>query len=158
MQIKQGLLDAPEVQTLLKAHLEDMQAHSPPESVHAFDDTALRAPEVSFLTAWRRDTLLGCGALHKLDGQHGELKSMRTVSAHLRKGVAAFILNALIDLAQEKGLSRLSLETGTPAAFDPARAFYTKHGFVPCAAFADYPEDDPYSTFMTRKLSPLPQR
>lgn len=152
MQIKQGLLDSPPVKTLLKVHLEDMQAHSPPESVHAFDVTALRAPEVWFLTAWQGDSLLGCGALHKLDGQHGELKSMRTVSAHLRQGVAAFILNALIDLARKQGLSRLSLETGTPAAFDAARAFYIKHGFAPCAAFADYPKTDPYSTFMTREL------
>ena len=152
MQIKQGLLDSEPVQALLKAHLQDMQAHSPPESVHAFDNTALRRPEVTFISAWQADTLLGCGALHRLDECHGELKSMRTVPGHLRKGVAAFILEALINLARESGLKRLSLETGTPAAFDAARAFYTKHGFQPCAAFADYPANDPYSTFMTREI------
>jgi len=152
MQIKQGLLDSEPIQALLKAHLQDMQKHSPPESVHAFDDSALRAPEVTFVSAWQDDTLLGCGALHCLDEGHGELKSMRTASGHLRKGVAGFILAALIDLARETGLKRLSLETGTPAAFDAARAFYTKHGFVTCPAFADYPANDPYSTFMTREI------
>ncbi len=152
MEIRRGGLDLPEVKALLESHLGEMQAFSPPGSVHAFDDEALRQKEVMFLTAWEGDNLLGCGALHLLDRRHGELKSMRTVSAYLRKGVAGFILSALIDLARENGLNRLSLETGTPAAFDAARAFYAKHGFVTCPAFADYPSDDPYSTFMTRKI------
>ena len=152
MQIKQGLLDLEPVQALLKAHLQDMQAHSPPQSVHAFDDRALHMPEVTFVSAWQGDELLGCGALHRLDDTHGELKSMRTAPVHLRKGVAGFILDALVNLARESGLKRLSLETGTPAAFDAARAFYTKHGFQPCAAFANYPANDPYSTFMTREI------
>ncbi len=152
MQIRHGQLDNPKVQSLLKVHLADMQTHSPPESVHALDDTALRSAQVIFLTAWQENDLLGCGALHRLDHSHGELKSMRTATAHQRKGVAAALLAALIDLARANGLNRLSLETGTPAAFDAARAFYAKHGFVTCPAFADYPNDDPYSTFMTRRL------
>ncbi|MEO9971963.1 MAG: GNAT family N-acetyltransferase [Hyphomonadaceae bacterium] len=152
MEVKQGLVETPEVRALLGEHLEDMKAQSPPGSVHALDVSGLLAAEVTFLTAWQDDVLLGCGALKRLDQTHGELKSMRTATAHRRKGVAAILLEALIAVARDKGLTRLSLETGTPAAFDAARAFYAKHGFDPCAAFADYPADDPYSTFMTREI------
>lgn len=152
MQIRQGGLETPEVQAFLMAHLEDMRAYSPPQSVHALNLDKLEMPQVTFLTAWEDQTLLGCGALSVLDQDHGELKSMRTGTEHRRKGVAEAILSALIETARAKGLTRLSLETGTPAAFDAARAFYAKHGFKPCKAFADYPADDPYSTFMTREI------
>lgn len=151
-EIKRGGVQMPEVLALLGEHLEDMKAQSPPGSVHALDVSGLLAPEITFLTAWEGDTLLGCGALNRLGATHGELKSMRTARMHRRKGVAARLLEALVKAAREQGLSRLSLETGTPAAFDAARAFYAKHGFVPCEAFADYPADDPYSTFMTREI------
>ena len=152
MQIKQGLVNEPQIRALLNQHLLDMKASSPPDSVHAFDYTALLKPRITFLTAWDSSNLLGCGALNVLDAEHGELKSMRTAPAHRRKGVAAAILEALIAVAQTKNLIRLSLETGTPVAFDAARAFYAKHGFKPCKAFANYPSDDPYSMFMTRLI------
>ena len=41
--------------------------------------------------------LLGCGALKELDPQHGEIKSMRTGAAHLRKGVAAHLLTYVLE-------------------------------------------------------------
>ena len=43
---------------------------------------------------------------------------------------------------------RLSLETGSQPGFAPARQFYTRHGFTPCAPFAGYVED-PNSVYMT---------
>jgi putative acetyltransferase len=46
----------------------------------------------------------------------------------------------------------LSLETGSPAYFDAARALYARHGFVECGPFADYVLD-PYSVFMTLDLA-----
>jgi putative acetyltransferase len=49
------------------------------------------------------------------------------------------------------GMKRLSLETGSWAYFQPARALYRKQGFVECPPFADYRED-PNSIFMTREL------
>ena len=152
MEIKQGLVETPQGGALLGEHLEDMKAQSPPGSVHALDVSGLLVAEVTFLTAWKDDVLLGCGALKRLDQTHGELKSMRTATAHRRKGVAAILLEALVAVARDKGVTRLSLETGTPAAFDAARAFYAKYGFEACGAFADYPANDPYSTFMTREI------
>jgi putative acetyltransferase len=150
-EIRAADLCAPEVVRLLQEHLEFVAIHSPPESVHALDLDALRAPEISFWTAWEGSVLAGCGALKELSTTHGELKSMRTASSHLRRGVAAGLVEHLLGFARERGYRRVSLETGSMEAFAPAHALYASFGFEPCGPFANY-IDDPYSTFMTRKL------
>jgi putative acetyltransferase len=137
---------------LLEAHRRNMFEHSPPECVFALDLDGLRQPEVTLWTAWEGDALLGCGALKELGAQQGEIKSMRTAAAHLRKGVAAHILAHIIAVARSRNYTQLCLETGTVAAFAPARALYARHGFVECGPFADYAED-PYSVFMVKALS-----
>ncbi len=151
MEIKLDKLDGPEVARLLQEHLDDMALHSPAESVHALDLHALRQPELSFWCAWDGAELAGCGALKALDGKHGEIKSMRTASSHLRRGVAAKLLEHILAEAQSRGYQRLSLETGSPAAFVPAQRLYQKYGFDVCEPFAHY-GPDPYSIFMTRTL------
>jgi putative acetyltransferase len=82
-----------------------------------------------------------------------EIKSMRTASAHLRRGVGASMLQHLLEEARRRGYRRLSLETGSMAAFAPARNLYQRFGFEACPPFADYAED-PYSVFMSRRLDP----
>lgn len=144
-------LRSAEVAALLQEHLDDMALHSPPESIHALDLDKLRRPEITFWTLWQDGELLGCGAIKQLDATHGEVKSMRTSMHHRRKGVAATMLQHILGEAQRRGYRRLSLETGAPAAFAPARELYARHGFLPCGPFADYVED-PYSVFMTREL------
>jgi len=141
-----------DVVALLQEHLQDMAAHSPPESVHALDLTALQSPDITFLTA-RTEALelQGCVALKTLTPEHGELKSMRTASQHLRRGVAAELLRHAINMAKTQGMTRISLETGTPEAFLPARTLYLRCGFVTCPPFGDYTED-PYSLCMTLSL------
>jgi putative acetyltransferase len=119
--------------------------------VHALDLEGLRRPEITFWTAWENGELLGCGALKELDSEHGEIKSMRTAARHLRKGVARKLLEHIIAEAQRRCYTRLSLETGSMEAFEPARRLYAGFGFAYCAPFADYVED-PYSVFMTREL------
>lgn len=136
---------------LLEEHLRDCATHSPPGSVHALDLDALRAPDITFWSAWDGAGLLGCGALRELDRAHGEIKSMRTASPHLRKGVAAAMLAHIVDEARRRGYHRLSLETGSMAAFEPARRMYARFGFTACAPFGSY-VDDPYSAFMTLVL------
>jgi putative acetyltransferase len=154
MDIRLDDLTSAQITELLREHLQGMARHSPPESVHALDLDGLRQPDVSFWSAWEGGELLGCGALKQLDGEHGEIKSMRTSSAHLRKGVAARLLQHIIDEAGRRSYRRLSLETGSAQAFAPARRLYARFGFQPCAPFADY-VDDPYSVFMTRE-TPTP--
>ncbi|MGL6162571.1 GNAT family N-acetyltransferase [Microbulbifer sp.] len=151
MKIKVDDLSGPEVAELLSEHLRGMARHSPPESIHALDLEALRRPEITFWSAWDGAELMGCGALKALDTRHAEIKSMRTASAHLRKGVARRLLHHILGQARSRGYRRLSLETGSMAAFEPARRLYASFGFEYCEPFADYRED-PNSVFMTRKL------
>lgn len=151
MEIRTGGLDSPEVVALLREHLQGMTLHSPPESIHALDLAALRKPDITFWSAWQGRELMGCGAMKELDPQHGEIKSMRTAGAHVRKGVATRLLRHIIDEAKRRSYARLSLETGSMAAFAPAHKLYASFGFVPCGPFADYVED-PYSVFMTRSI------
>jgi len=141
----------PEMTRLIREHLQAMHLHSPPESIHALGLDALRKPGITVWSAWDGQELLGCGALKELDPAHGEIKSMRTATPHLRKGVAAAMLTHLMDEARRRNYTRLSLETGSVAAFGPARALYARFGFEECGPFADYIAD-PYSVFMTRSL------
>ena len=128
----------PRVVALLREHLDGMNASSPPGSVYALDLVALRSPDITFVTAWQGEELLGFGAMKQLDAAHGELKSMRTAAAHLRKGVGAKILEHLLALARTRGYRRVSLETGSGAAFEPALALYRRYGFTSGSPFGDY--------------------
>jgi len=151
MQIRVDDLAGAEIRALLAEHLDDMHQLSPPESVHALDVTALRKSEITFWTVWAGRELLGCGALKELTPAHGEIKSMRTASAHRRKGVARVMLQHIIAEARRRSYARLSLETGSMSAFEPARRLYESFGFTYCSPFADYAED-PNSVFLTRTL------
>jgi putative acetyltransferase len=151
MEIRADDLSRPEVLRLLQEHLHAVAQLSPPESVHALGLEGLRQPKVSVWSAWMDDDLLGIGALKELSAQHGEIKSMRTSSGHLRQGVAAGLLQYIVEQAKLRGYQRLSLETGSMAAFEPARRLYAGFGFIECNPFADY-VDDPNSVFMTRAV------
>ena len=151
MDLRLDDLRHPAVIALLQEHLDWMHRISPPESVHALDLAALRRPDITFWALWDGDALAGCGALRELTQAHGEVKSMRTAQTHLRRGVAARMLEHILAEARRRGYGRLSLETGSMAYFAPARALYARAGFSPCAPFGDY-VDDPNSVFMTRTL------
>lgn len=143
---------AEDVVALLTEHLDEMHATSPPESVHALDLDRLQGPDIAFVTARDADgTLLGCGALKLHDGDLAEIKSMRTTAAARGRGVATTVLLFLLDEARARGIARVSLETGVEDHFAPARRLYERHGFTPCAPFADY-TDDPLSVFLTRAV------
>jgi putative acetyltransferase len=151
MRIQLDDLRGPEVHALLDEHLRGMHALSPPESVHALDLDGLRQPHIRFWTAWDGADLLGCGALKLLDAQHAEIKSMRTATQHLRKGVARALLAHILEQAQALGVQRLSLETGPVPGFAAAHRLYQDFGFQECGPFAGYTLD-PHSVFMTRLL------
>lgn len=125
---------------------------SPRESIHALDLDGLRSPDITFWTVWGGDELLGCGALRELDSAHGEIKSMHTAAAHRGRGVAALLVNHILDVARFRSYRRLSLETGSMAGFAPARALYARFGFVECGPYGKY-RLDPNSTYMT--LAPI---
>jgi putative acetyltransferase len=151
MNIEIDDLSRPEIHALLDEHLQNMHAVSPPESVHALDLTKLRQPGITFWSAWNDSLLLGCGALKELDAEHGEIKSMRTPDSLRRQGAGRAILAHIIEVARSRGYRRLSLETGSQEAFEPARRLYESFGFARSGPFGDYAED-PYSVFMTMRL------
>jgi putative acetyltransferase len=151
MVIRIGELRHKEIISLLQEHHEDMLLHSPPESVHALDISALEAPNITFWSLWLDNTLAGVGALKEIDTTHGEIKSMRTSTDYLRKGIAGKLLDHIINQANMRSYKKLSLETGTMDAFVPAQKLYQRFGFEVCEPFGDYKED-PYSMFMTKTL------
>ena len=146
------LSEAP-VQALLRLHLAGMHANSPPGTSFALDDSGLRQPAVTVWSAWAGDAIAGMGALKTLAPDWGELKSMRTHPSFLRQGVGALLLEHIIGAARARGMRRLSLETGTGAAFEPALALYQRRGFVDGEAFAGYPPG-PFNRFMHLGLEP----
>lgn len=153
IEIRVDDLSGQEVAELLRAHLLMMTAQSPPESIHALDLEGLRAPDITFWTAWLNQELVGAGALKELNRYHGEIKSMHTKETVRGQGVGQRVLEHIVSEAAARGYRQLSLETGSMGAFEPARALYLRYGFTPCQPFADYRED-PNSVFMTRMLAP----
>ncbi len=133
-------------------HHEDMLNHSPVKSVHALDLSALEKPSITIWSLWIKQELVGIGALKELDKDNGEIKSMRTPSKHLKKGVADKLLTHIIKGSQVRSYKKLSLETGTATAFLPAQKLYNKFGFQECKPFSNY-HDDPFNLFMEKSIA-----
>jgi putative acetyltransferase len=148
MQIEIDDLSRPQIHALLNEHLQNMYALTPAESVHALNLEELHQPDITFWSAWEGSLLVGCGALKELDRLHGEIKSMRTPHGLRRRGAGRAILAHIIEVARSRGYERLSLETGSLAAFKPARRLYESFGFTYCEPFGEYVKD-PNSVFMT---------
>ena len=159
MHITPDDLTGPEIRALLETHFAGMLASSHVGSCHFLDFEGLKGPGVSFWSVWTDAgadaALMGCGAVKELDPshgpKHGEIKSMRTHADHLRKGAAAAMLEHIIATARERGLRRLSLETGSTPDFDAAPGLYRRYGFEYCPPVGDY-VDDPFSRYMTLVL------
>jgi putative acetyltransferase len=142
---------APDVRRLLALHLAFARGQTPPEDAHALDVEDLADPTVTFFSFRRKGALLAFGALKHLDDEHAEVKSMHTVQDARGQGIGRRMVEHLIAVARERGYRRLSLETGSMAAFEPARVLYASAGFVPCEPFGSY-RVSPNSTYMTLRL------
>ena len=138
MRIALADLDDPQVQAVIEYHQRTIAADSPPGFSFALDLSGLRAPGITVWAAHIEGQAAAIGALKRLDEKSSELKSMRTLPQFLRQGLAAALLETIIAHARSQGLTRISLETGSGPAFDPALALYRKRGFVNGAAFGDY--------------------
>ena len=141
----------PEVRTLLERHLAFSLGQTPPEHSFALDADALRDPAITFFSFRASGRVLGIGAIKRLGPDHAEIKSMHTAQAARGRGIGRAMLTHLLEVARARGFRRVSLETGTTAAFAPARALYQSAGFTSCGPFADYqPSED--NLFMTLEL------
>ncbi|WP_051400146.1 GNAT family N-acetyltransferase [Haloechinothrix halophila] len=144
---------AADVRALLTQHLEFANEHSPPEDVHALDIEGLLDLVITFFSCRSGGQLLAVGALKQLDDRHAEVKSMHTTRDTRGRGIGRRMVEHLIDVARERGFERISLETGSMAAFAPARALYASVGFEPCEPFGNY-SASPNSVYMTLTLEP----
>ena len=143
----------PKVLALLCEHLTGMQTNSPPGSVYALDVERLQSKDIAFYSVWDsdEDELIAIGAMKEIGAATGEIKSMRTAQAHLRRGAAAFLLEFFITKARQRGCQRLCLETGSGPAFEPALALYRRYGFENCEPFGDY-EASAFNQFLQLEL------
>ncbi|MCV2367004.1 GNAT family N-acetyltransferase [Roseateles oligotrophus] len=151
MRIEIDDLTRPAIHALLNEHLAHMNQLSPPEQVFALDLSKLQSPDITFLTVWDDELLLGCGALKALGARHGEIKSMRTPASLRGRGAGRAVLHQIIEIARQRGYDLLSLETGTHPEFSPAHRLYKSAGFQESGPFANYKED-PHSMFMELRL------
>ncbi len=147
----------PDVAALVATHLAFSSEVTPPGHVHALAVDALTDPSVTVIAARRNSGLVGIGALRDLGGRHAEIKSMHVAAGERGQGAGRALLGRLIALAEARGFERLSLETGTMPAFEPARLLYLSAGFVPCEPFGDYTANA-NSICMTRTIKPLARR
>jgi putative acetyltransferase len=140
---------ADDVRLVLERHLSFAHEQTPVEYVHALDVESLLDPAITFYSARRDGRVLGVGAIKQLDPSHAELKSMHTIAEERGQGVARALLDHLLSVATKRGATRVSLETGTTDAFEPARRLYRSAGFVACDPFGTY-TNSPRNYFMTK--------
>ncbi len=150
MQIALADLDDPAVLELLRTQVRLARAATA-GIAHALDELALRAADIELWTIRDGNALLAAGALQALASQHGEIKSMYTVSAARERGVGTAMLGHIIAAARAHGMLRVSLETGSGNYYVAARVLYRRHGFSECPPFADYVADV-NSAFMSPNL------
>lgn len=97
-------------------------------------------------------TAVGCAALKEHCDGLGEVKRMFTRPEVRGKRVGSALLDAVVDLAQAKGLQRLVLETGVGPGFDGAWRLYENSGFTRCGVVLDYPDSE-HSAFYEKRLT-----
>ena len=140
-----------EADELVARHLALMEDASPEGHNHALDLAALISSGAVLLGARLGGALVGMGAVKEIEPGHWEVKSMHVAAEARGTGTARALLDALVEAARERGARRISLETGSQSAVEPARRLYARAGFEKCGAFTGY-DDAPESTFMTLDL------
>ena len=142
METKIVTVSEPQVAELIAIHLGGMRENSPEGHVFALDDAGLSDANITLFGTWDVGRLLGIGALNRMSGDLGEIKSMRVRKAALGQGVGQLLLETIIEAARDSGMTRLSLETGSGESFDAAIGLYKKRGFQSGDAFGDYVASD----------------
>ncbi len=83
----------PDLDLLFQRHTADMQADTPPESIHMLPASGLAHPAIAFFVARADGIPVAMGALKDLGGGHGELKSMHVLAEHRGRGLSRMMLN-----------------------------------------------------------------
>lgn len=94
---------------------------------------------------------VGMGALCAHSSEMGEVKRMWTDPDVRGKRIGSALLEAIENLARQKGLGMLMLETGAPETMLEAHRLYQRSGFVRRGPYLDYP-DSAWSAFYEKPL------
>jgi amino-acid N-acetyltransferase len=86
-----------------------------------------------FVVAESAGRIVGCGALHVLWEDLGEVRTLAVAEEALGRGVGSAVLERLVERARDLGLSRLFCLT-----FETR--FFSRHGFTPIEGQAVDPE------------------
>ncbi len=141
-----------EVRALVRALNEHLLPLSPEEFQFKMTVEQMAGADTTVLIA-RDETgrAVGMGALKVFGDDQAEVKRMYTLPEVRGQRVGAALLKAIEDLAIEKGVKTLKLETGATPGFEPAWRLYERGGFTRCGAFLDYPDSE-YSAFYEKAL------
>jgi putative acetyltransferase len=116
------------------------------ESVHHFEATGEFADMDSvqehyfsnngyFLAVLDDETVVGSGAIRKLDVETAELKRMWLLEQYHGQGLGLRVIRQLLDFARKQGYARVRLQTGSQQA--RAIGFYRKVGFREIPSYND---------------------
>lgn len=157
MIIKKDDMTDPAVVSMLKEHFEELSAivQVSGKAGYVLPFSALQEPNVTMYTAWsdfHPEELMDCAALKKPNPKYGEVKSMCTVTKHLRKRVAVALLDHVKTEAKQRGYERLVLQTGKREEFAAGRALYRRNGLVECEPYEGYEDASGQSVFMMFEL------
>jgi putative acetyltransferase len=141
----------PDVQALLGQSDAIFQALYPAESNHLVSADVLATQRAVFLAARRDGELLGSIALLVIAPGHAEMKRLFVRAQARGSGLGRRLLNALEQVACDRNITRISLETGIKQS--EAIGLYRASGYQDCPPFGDY-KADPLSVFMTKSLLP----
>lgn len=128
----------PELAQVLDTHFTFCKSVTPSEFSYALAASDLFTPSITVFCARVDGELVAVGALKRLDTNHAELKSMHTLAKVRGKGIGKLMITYIENFAKSKGISRISLETGTHEPYKPARHLYESLGYESCEAFGDY--------------------
>lgn len=142
--------DVRELVQALNAYLNPL---SPPEFQFQMTVEQMADPRTTvFVARDESGRAVGMGALKIESDEMAEVKRMYTRPEVRGQRVGSRLLEAITELARQKGIPHLMLETGNVPGFEPAHRLYTNAGFTRCGAFLDYPESK-YSAFFEKWLT-----
>ncbi|KAB2712514.1 GNAT family N-acetyltransferase [Brucella intermedia] len=134
----------------LNAHLLPL---SPLEFQFKMTVEQMAGPDTSvFVARDENGKAVGCGALKMHGDGIAEVKRMFTLPEVRGKRVGSVLVDAIVDLARARSVTRLVLETGTGPGFAGAWRLYENSGFTRCGVVLDYPESE-YSAFFEKRLT-----
>ena len=140
----------PEIVAMIHALDRYMGDLYPAESNHLVDVNTLARPNVHFFAARVDGRIVGCGAIMLHGRDYAEVKRVFVDPRARGLGLGKRLIDRLVATARLQGITLMRLETGISQP--EALGLFEACGFTRCGAFGDYPEDDPYSVFMERRL------